>query len=125
MRKRALVFGITGQDGSDLAELLLQKNYIVHGVKRRSSSPNTERLDHIFDSINKRNKNLFLYYGDVTDSSNIIRLINQTKPHEIYNLAAQSHVKVSFDLPEYTANSTALGPLRILECIRSLKLEKK
>ena len=125
MKKRALIFGITGQDGSYLAELLLKKNYIVHGVKRRSSSPNTERLDHIFDSINKKNKNLFLYYGDVTDSSNIIRLINKTRPQEIYNLAAQSHVKVSFELPEYTANTTALGPLRILECIRSLKLEKK
>ena len=125
MKKRALIFGITGQDGSYLAELLLKKNYIVHGVKRRSSSPNTERIDHIFDSINKKNKNLFVYYGDVTDSSNIIRIINQTKPHEIYNLAAQSHVKVSFELPEYTANTTALGPLRILECIRSLNLEKK
>ena len=125
MKKRALIFGITGQDGSYLAELLLKKNYIVHGVKRRSSSPNTERLDHIFDSINKKNKNLFLYYGDVTDSSNIIRLINKTRPQEIYNLAAQSHVKVSFELPEYTANTTALGPLRILECIRSLRLEKK
>ena len=124
-KKVALIFGVTGQDGSYLTELLLKKNYIVHGIKRRSSSPNTERLDHIFDSIDKKNKNFFIHYGDVTDSSNVTRVINLTKPNEIYNLAAQSHVKVSFELPEYTANATALGALRILEGIRSLKLNKK
>ena len=125
MKKKAIIFGVTGQDGSYLAELLLKKKYIVHGVKRRSSSTNTERLDHIFDSINQTNKNFFLHYGDIIDSGNIFRLINQIKPDEIYNLAAQSHVKVSFELPEYTANSTALGSLRILEAIRVLDLKKK
>ena len=125
MRKKAIIFGVTGQDGSYLSEFLLKKKYIVHGVKRRSSSTNTERLDHIFDSINFTNNNFFLHYGDITDSGNIFRLINQIKPDEIYNLAAQSHVKVSFELPEYTANSTALGALRILEAIRTLGLAKK
>ena len=122
--KKALIFGITGQDGSYLAEFLLKKNYIIHGVKRRSSSANTERIDHIFDSINFKNKNFYIHYGDITDSSSILNIINKTKPDEIYNLAAQSHVKVSFDIPEYTANSTALGTLRILESLKSLNLKK-
>ena len=98
MKKTALIFGVTGQDGSYLAELLLNKKYIVHGIKRRGSSPNTERIDHIFDSVNFSNKNFFLHYGDTTDGGNIFRLINKIKPDEIYNLAAQSHVKVSFGL---------------------------
>tara|TARA_B100001057_G_scaffold202598_1_gene203359 strand:- start:4991 stop:6040 length:1050 start_codon:yes stop_codon:yes gene_type:complete len=123
-RKKALIFGITGQDGSYLAEFLLKKNYIIHGVKRRSSSANTERIDHIFDSINFKNKNFFIHYGDVTDSSSTLNIINRIKPDEIYNLAAQSHVRVSFDIPEYTANSTALGSLRILEAIKNLNLKK-
>ncbi len=123
-KKKALIFGVTGQDGSYLVELLLKKNYIIHGVKRRSSSANTERLDHIFDSINFKSKNFYIHYGDVTDSSNTLSLINKIKPDEIYNLAAQSHVRVSFDIPEYTANSTALGALRILESIRILNLKK-
>jgi len=123
-KKIALIFGITGQDGSYLAEFLLKKNYIIHGVKRRSSSANTERIDHIFDSINFKSKNFFIHYGDVTDSSNTINIINKIKPDEIYNLAAQSHVRVSFDVPEYTANSTALGSLRILEAIKNLNLKK-
>jgi len=125
MKKIALIFGVTGQDGSYLAEFLLKKNYIIHGVKRRSSSANTERLDHIFDSINFKSKNFFIHYGDVTDSSSILSLINKIKPDEIYNLAAQSHVRVSFDIPEYTANSTAMGSLRILESIKILNLQKK
>ena len=122
--KKALIFGVTGQDGSYLAEFLLKKNYIIHGVKRRSSSANTERIDHIFDSINFKSKNFFIHYGDVTDSSSTLSLINKIKPDEIYNLAAQSHVRVSFDIPEYTANSTALGSLRILEAIKNLNLKK-
>ena len=122
--KKALIFGITGQDGSYLAEFLLKKNYIIHGVKRRSSSANTERIDHIFDSINFKSKNFFIHYGDITDSSSTLGLINKIKPDEIYNLAAQSHVRVSFDIPEYTANSTALGSLRILEAIKNLNLKK-
>jgi GDPmannose 4,6-dehydratase len=121
--KKALIFGITGQDGSYLAEFLLKKNYTIHGVKRRSSSPNTERIDHIFDSINFKSKNFFIHYGDITDSSSTLGLINKIKPDEIYNLAAQSHVRVSFDIPEYTANSTALGSLRILEAIKNLNLK--
>ena len=125
MPKKALIFGITGQDGSYLAELLLKKNYIVHGVKRRGSSPNTERLDHIFDSVNFSNKKFFIHYGDTTDGGGVFRLINKIRPNEIYNLAAQSHVKVSFDIPEYTANATGLGSLRILEAIRCLGLNKK
>ena len=124
-KKIALIFGVTGQDGSYLTEFLLAKGYIVHGIKRRSSSTNTERLDHIFDSINFKSKHFFIHYGDVTDSSNTISLLNKIKPDEIYNLAAQSHVRVSFDIPEYTANSTALGALRILESIKILNLEKK
>ena len=123
-KKIAIIFGITGQDGSYLAEFLLKKNYVIHGVKRRSSSPNTERIDHIFDSIDFKNKNFFIHYGDVTDSSSTYNIINNVKPDEIYNLSAQSHVKVSFEIPEYTANSTAIGSLRILEAIKSLKLKK-
>ena len=123
-KKKALIFGVTGQDGSYLAEFLLKKNYVIHGVKRRSSSANTERLDHIYDSLNFKNKNFFLHYGDVTDSSSTLNLISKIKPDEIYNLAAQSHVRVSFEIPEYTANSTALGSLRILESLRILGLKK-
>ena len=123
-KKIALIFGITGQDGSYLAELLLKKNYIIHGVKRRSSSANTERIDHLFDSVNFNNKNIFIHYGDISDGTSTLSIINQIKPDEIYNLAAQSHVRVSFDIPEYTADVTALGALRILEAIRILKLKK-
>ncbi len=123
-KKKALIFGITGQDGSYLAEFLLEKNYIVHGVKRRSSSENTNRIDHIFDSINFKNKNFFLHYGDIADGTNILNIINKVKPDEIYNLAAQSHVRVSFDVPEYTADTTAIGTLRILESIRALNFFK-
>ncbi|MBD1138121.1 GDP-mannose 4,6-dehydratase [Pelagibacterales bacterium SAG-MED41] len=123
-KKIALIFGITGQDGSYLAELLLKKNYIIHGVKRRSSSANTERIDHLFDSLNFSNKNFFIHYGDISDGTSTLSIINKVKPNEIYNLAAQSHVRVSFDVPEYTADITALGALRILEAIRILKLKK-
>ena len=123
-KKIALIFGVTGKDGSYLAEYLLEKNYVIHGVKRRSSSANTQRIDHLHDSVDFSNKNFFIHYGDVTDSSSTINLINAIKPDEIYNLAAQSHVKVSFDIPEYTANSTALGTLRILEALRFLKMKK-
>ena len=121
--KSALIFGVTGQDGSYLAEFLLKKNYVVHGVKRKSSSINTERVDHIFE--NKKIKNFYLHYGDLSDSLSIQKIISKIKPNEIYNLAAQSHVAVSFNLPEYTSNVDALGALRILECIKFLKLEKK
>ena len=125
MTKIALITGITGQDGAYLAEFLLNKNYIVHGVKRRSSTINTERIDHLdFENNNKKN-GLILHNGDLTDSSNIIRLVAETRPDEIYNLAAQSHVMVSFETPEYTANADSIGTLRILEAIRTLKLEKK
>ncbi len=123
-KKVALIFGITGQDGSYLAELLLKKNYIIHGVKRRSSSANTERIDHLFDSLNFSNKNFYIHYGDISDGTSTLNIINNVKPDEIYNLAAQSHVRVSFDIPEYTADITALGALRILESIRILKLKK-
>ena len=123
-RKTAIIFGITGQDGSYLAELLLKKNYIIHGVKRRSSSANTERIDHLFDSLNFTSKNFFIHYGDISDGTSTLSIINKVKPDEIYNLAAQSHVRVSFDVPEYTADITALGSLRILEAIRILKLKK-
>ena len=119
--KIALITGITGQDGSYLAELLLQKDYIVHGIKRRSSSINTDRVDHLFEN----NKNFKLHYGDLTDSTNLIRLLQSIEPDEIYNLGAQSHVKVSFETPEYTANSDAIGTLRILEAIRILGMEEK
>jgi len=124
-KKIALITGITGQDGSYLAEFLLKKNYVIHGVKRRSSSENTERLDHIFDSINFKNKNFFLHYGDLSDGSALFNLINKIRPDEIYNLGAQSHVRVSFDVPEYTSDVTAIGALRILECIRSLNFKTK
>ena len=123
-KKIALIFGITGQDGSYLAEFLLKKNYIIHGVKRRSSSANTERIDHLFDSLNFSNRNFFIHYGDISDGTSTLSIINKIKPDEIYNLAAQSHVRVSFDVPEYTADITALGALRILESIRILNLKK-
>ena len=123
--KIALITGITGQDGSLLAKFLLKKNYIVHGVKRRSSSLNTSRIDDIYQDTQLKNKNFILHYGDMTDSSNITSLVSKIKPNEIYNLAAQSHVKVSFETPEYTANCDAMGPLRILEAIRNCNLEKK
>ncbi len=125
MKKTALIFGITGQDGSYLAELLLKKNYIVHGVKRRSSSINTSRVDHIYQDPHEKNYKFRLHYGDITDSSSVSTIIEKTKPNEIYNLAAQSHVAVSFEVPEYTANADALGALRILEAIKFHKLEKK
>jgi GDPmannose 4,6-dehydratase len=127
MKKKALIFGVTGQDGSYLVEFLLKKKYIVHGVRRRSSSLNTGRIDHIYFVKNNKKKNdeFFLHYGDVIDSSSINNLIQNIQPDEIYNLAAQSHVAVSFEVPEYTANADALGTLRILESIRSNGLEKK
>ena len=125
MNKKALITGVTGQDGAYLAELLLNKGYIVHGIKRRSSMFNTGRIDHLYKDRHDTNLKFFLHYGDLTDSTNLIRIIQETQPDEIYNLAAQSHVKVSFDSPEYTANADAIGPLRILEAIRILKLEKK
>jgi len=125
MNKTALITGVTGQDGAYLAELLLNKGYIVHGIKRRSSMFNTGRIDHLYKDRHDTNLKFFLHYGDLTDSTNLIRIIQETQPDEIYNLAAQSHVKVSFDSPEYTANADAIGPLRILEAIRILKLEKK
>ena len=117
----ALITGVTGQDGAYLAELLLNKGYVVHGVKRRSSSFNTERVDHLYVDPHEENARLFLHYGDVTDATNLIRLVQDVKPDEIYNLAAQSHVSVSFETPEYTANSDALGALRLLEALRILK----
>ncbi len=123
--KVALIFGVTGQDGSYLAELLLKKNYIVNGVKRRSSSVNTFRVDHIYQDPHEKNYRFRLHYGDITDSSSVYDIIKKTKPDEIYNLAAQSHVAVSFEVPEYTANADALGALRILEAIKFHKLEKK
>ena len=123
--KVALITGITGQDGSYLAELLLKKGYEVHGIKRRSSNFNTQRIDHLYQDPHNVNQKFILHYGDLTDSSNIINLIQKIKPDEIYNLGAQSHVSVSFESPEYTANSDALGPLRILEAVRLLGLNKK
>tara|TARA_R110002020_G_scaffold37688_10_gene113612 strand:+ start:6151 stop:7233 length:1083 start_codon:yes stop_codon:yes gene_type:complete len=123
--KVALITGITGQDGSYLAELLLAKGYEVHGIKRRTSLFNTDRIDHLYQDPHEKNRKLVLHYGDMTDSSSLIRIIQQVQPDEIYNLAAQSHVAVSFEEPEYTANSDALGALRILEAIRILGLEKK
>ena len=123
--KKALITGITGQDGAYLAELLLDKGYEVHGIKRRSSSFNTGRIDHLYQDPHEYNVNLLLHHGDLTDSSSLIRVIQQVQPDEIYNLAAQSHVAVSFEEPEYTANSDALGALRILEAIRILGLEEK
>ncbi|MBI5078275.1 MAG: GDP-mannose 4,6-dehydratase [Candidatus Yonathbacteria bacterium] len=123
--KKALITGITGQDGSYLAELLIEKGYEVHGIIRRASSFNTGRIDHIYQDPHDKGKRLFLHYGDLTDSTNLIRIIKDVQPDEIYNLAAQSHVKVSFETPEYTGNSDALGTLRILEAIRLLGLDKK
>jgi GDPmannose 4,6-dehydratase len=123
--KVALITGITGQDGSYLAELLLDKGYIVHGIKRRASSFNTDRIDHIFQDPHVDNARIKLHYGDLSDSSNLIRIIQETQPDEIYNLGAQSHVAVSFESPEYTADVDAMGTLRILEAIRILGLEKK
>ncbi len=123
--RRALITGVTGQDGAYLAALLLSKGYEVHGVKRRSSSFNTARVDHLYRDPHESERGFYLHHGDVTDSTNLIRLVQETQPDEIYNLAAQSHVQVSFETPEYTANSDALGALRILEAIRILKLESK
>lgn len=125
MAKTAIITGITGQDGSYLAELLLEKGYVVHGIKRRSSSFNTTRIDHLYQDPHETNPRLVLHYGDLTDSTNLIRIIQQVQPDEIYNLGAQSHVAVSFEAPEYTANSDALGTLRILEAVRMLGLSKK
>lgn len=124
-QKVALITGITGQDGSYLAEFLLEKGYIVHGIKRRASSFNTDRIDHIYQDPHVDNRNFLLHYGDLTDSTNLIRIVQQTQPDEIYNLGAQSHVAVSFESPEYTADVDALGTLRLLEAIRILGLEKK
>ena len=124
-KKIALIFGITGQDGSYLAEFLLKKKYIVHGVKRRSSSLNTSRVDHIYQDPHEKRKNFFLHYGDITDAISVSTLIKKVKPNEIYNLAAQSHVSVSFEVPEYTANADAVGALRILEAIKFHGFEKK
>ena len=125
MKKIALIFGVTGQDGSYLADLLIKKGYKVHGVKRRSSSINTQRIDHIYEEPHIKKRNFFLHYGDVTDSISVSSIVNKVKPDEIYNLAAQSHVAVSFEVPEYTANADGLGALRILEAIKFHKLEKK
>ena len=125
MDKVALITGVTGQDGAYLAEFLLNKGYVVHGLKRRASLFNTARIDHLYRDPHEDNVRFFLHHGDLTDSSNLIRIIQQTQPDEIYNLAAQSHVAVSFEVPEYTADSDALGPLRILEAIRILGLAKK
>ena len=123
--KRALVTGITGQDGAYLADLLLKKGYEVHGIKRRSSLFNTDRIDHLYQDPHEKNIRLKLHYGDLTDSTNLIRIIQEVQPHEIYNLAAMSHVKVSFDTPEYTANADGIGTLRILEAIRILGMDKE
>lgn len=124
-QKVALITGVTGQDGAYLAELLLEKGYIVHGIKRRTSLINTDRIDHLYQDPHEQHVRFFLHHGDMTDSSSLIRIIQQTQPDEIYNLAAQSHVAVSFEEPEYTANSDALGVLRVLEAIRILGMEKK
>jgi len=124
-KKVALITGITGQDGSYLAELLLKKNYVVHGIKRRTSLINTSRIDHIYEPKFKQKKNFYLHYGDMTDGLSLLRIFNEVQPEEVYNLAAQSHVAVSFEEPEYTANSDALGTLRLLEIIRNSKRKKK
>ena len=124
-KKTALITRITGQDGAYLAELLLTKDYEVHGIKRRASSFNTSRIDHIYQDPHEEKVNFILHYGDLTDATNLIRIIQEIQPDEIYNLAAQSHVAVSFETPEYTANADALGTLRLLEAIRILKLEQK
>ena len=123
--KTALITGITGQDGAYLADLLLEKGYKVHGIKRRSSLINTQRIDHLYQDPHEKNVRFQLHYGDMTDSTNLIRIIQETQPDEIYNLAAMSHVKVSFDEPEYTANADGIGTLRILEAIRILGLINK
>jgi GDPmannose 4,6-dehydratase len=125
LEKRALITGITGQDGAYLAEFLLDKNYVVHGIKRRASSFNTDRIDHLYQDPHESNVRIKLHYGDLTDSTNLIRIIQEVQPDEIYNLAAQSHVGVSFETPEYTANADAVGTLRVLEAIRILGLESK
>ena len=125
MSKTALITGVTGQDGAYLSELLLAKGYVVHGVKRRASSFNTARVDHLYQDPHEGKTNFFLHHGDMTDATNLIRLVQETQPDEIYNLAAQSHVQVSFETPEYTANADALGTLRLLEAIRILKLERR
>ena len=124
-KKIALITGITGQDGSYLAEFLLKKNYIVHGIKRRSSSINTDRINHIYQEFFKKKKNFFLHYGDLSDGSSLRKLINEILPDEIYNLAAQSHVKVSFEIPEYTSDVNAIGVVRILECLKEIRVKKK
>ena len=123
--KKALITGITGQDGAYLAEFLIANGYIVHGIKRRASLFNTDRVDHLYRDPHEQERNFILHYGDMTDSTNLIRIIQDVQPDEIYNLAAQSHVQVSFETPEYTANADALGTLRILEAIRILGMEKK
>ena len=125
MSKTALITGITGQDGAYLAEFLIKKGYTVHGIKRRSSMFNTDRIDHLYQAPSVENRSMILHYGDLTDSMNLTRIIGEVKPDEIYNLAAMSHVKVSFDTPEYTANADGIGPLRILEAVRLLDLTKK
>src|SRR5919109_371069 len=122
--KVALITGVTGQDGAYLAELLREKGYVVHGIKRRSSSFNTARIDHLIHDPHESGVSFHLHFGDVTDATNIIRVVQETQPDEIYNLAAQSHVQVSFETPEYTANADALGTLRLLEAIRILRLEE-
>ena len=123
--KRALITGVTGQDGAYLSELLLQKGYEVHGIKRRSSLFNTERIDHLYEDMHQKNVKFKLHYGDLTDSANIIRIIQEVQPDEIYNLGAMSHVRVSFDMPEYTANADGIGTLRILEAVRMLNMTEK
>jgi len=123
--KKALITGVTGQDGAYLADLLLEKGYEVHGIKRRSSLINTSRIDHIYEDPHIENRHFILHYGDLTDSSNLIRIIQEVQPDEIYNLAAMSHVQVSFEMPEYTANADGIGTLRILEAVRFLGLSKK
>jgi GDPmannose 4,6-dehydratase len=123
--KVALITGITGQDGSYLAELLLEKGYVVHGIKRRASTFNTQRVDHIYQDPHIQNANFKLHYGDLSDTSNLVRIVQETQPDEIYNLGAQSHVAVSFESPEYTADVDAMGTLRLLEAIRILGMEKK
>ena len=125
MEKTALITGITGQDGAYLAEFLLKKGYTVHGIKRRSSLFNTERVHHLYEDPHVENAKFILHYGDLTDTSNLVRIVQEVQPDEIYNLAAMSHVQVSFEMPEYTANTDGLGALRLLEAIRILGLEKK
>ncbi len=125
MKKTAFITGCTGQDGALLSAYLLGKGYYVHGLKRRSSSPNTERVDHLYQATQVKDRRFFLHYGDMTDATNLLRLLNEVRPDEIYNLAAQSHVHVSFETPEYTANVDAMGPLRLLEALRILKLDAK